>query len=355
MEPSGPAHSGQDYIIIAAPPEAAEANALANELHTMGWPVMVTADVAPYASAARACVALVTPETINGPALQSALSSQPRNLIPVVTAPLPLPYGPWATPPIIMTDARQAASAVANTVLGLTAAPSYAPTQPAMGYSPAPVPPRARSRKPLAIGLGITGAVIVLLCVAAVALALTRGVLPIAALSGVSKPTPVSTSTLAVTPTATVPVGFKIYTDPNGSYQLIMPDSWGTSSKEGVASFVQASPPAFMAIASQNQTFNSSDITTNEAEFFHSMSIGAGGSGSYTIVGKPSIVLQGHAIWTQETADITVKQDTLRAVVLIANHNDTGYLISYAASRTDFAKVNTEDFQPIVQSFEFLS
>lgn len=355
MEPSGPVNSGQDYIIIAAPPEAAEANALANELRAMGWPVMVTADVAPYASAARACVALVTPETISGPALQSALSSQPRNLIPVVTAPLPLPYGPWASAPIIMSDARQAAGAVANTVLGLTAAPPYALTQPAMGYPPAPVPPRARSRKGLAIGLGIAGAVLVLLCAAAVGLALTRGMLPITALSGVSRSTPGPTSTPAPTPTATVPAGFKSYTDPGGSYQLDIPESWGTTNKDNAVLFLQVSPPAYFIIANQSAPFSASDIATNEAEFFHSMSTGAGGSGSYTIVQKATIVTVGSEIWTQETADVNVRQGAIRASVLITNHNGMAYLIGYAAARSDFASANAKDFQPIVQSFRFLS
>ncbi len=354
MGPSVPAHSEQGYIVIAAPPEAAEANALANELRAIGWPVTVTADVAPYASAARACVALVTPQTINGTALQSALNSHPRNLIPVLTVPLPLPYGPWAGPPIFMGEsAQQAASAIASAVLSLTVAPPFAPTQPVMGYQPAPVPPKARSRKSLVIGLGIALAVIVLLCAGAVAVVLTRNMLPISAQSGVARPTP--TSAFEPTPTATVPLGFTVYTDSNGRFQLITPNDWTEGDTAGATVIIEPALPAILEIVGRNTPISDADFTTVEAAYFHNLSTSSGGSGTYTIVEKATPLTLSGETWTKETADVSVKGGTLRTVALVANHNGGAYLITYSSTRSIFSKVDAEYFQLMLQSFRFLS
>ena len=367
MEQSGPGNSDHDYIILAAPPEAAEANTLADALRAMGWTVMVTADVAPYASAARACVALVTPQTINGPALQSALSSHPRNLIPVLTAPLPLPYGPWAVAPIFMGESpQQAAGAIANIVLGLTAAPPFAApmttpfappfaqTQPAMGYPPAPVPPRARSRKSLWIGLGIALAVIVLLCAGGVAVVLTRNLLPVSAPSGVARST--ATAALAVTPTATVPLGFVVYTNSSKTYQIIIPQDWSGDDSNGVTTIIGSiGASVYVQIAGRDTPISGADTAVQESAYFHSVSTSNGGLGAYTIVEKATPVTLAGETWTKETADVSVKGETLRAAILIANHNGGAYLIAYSTARSYFSKVDVEDFQPMLQSFEFLS
>jgi hypothetical protein len=222
------------------------------------------------------------------------------------------------------------------------------PVQPAIGYPPSPVPPKARSRKGLAIGLGIAGVVIVLFVVI-----FARNAPHASAPSGGDKSMP--TSAIEPTPTATVPLGFTVYTDPDGHYQLITPNSWVQDSQNGVTTMLGDAPYANLDVTRFNETLSDAKFASDTAAFFHSMSTNNGGSGSYTVVQKPSPVTLSGEAWSQETADVREKIGVQRAVVLVTNHNGAAYVVTYATARSAFAKVDAEDFQPIVQSFLFLS
>lgn len=211
-------------------------------------------------------------------------------------------------------------------------------------------PPKARSHKPVWVALGIALAVIVLL----VALALTRNLLPLSAPSGVSRST--ATVAHAVTPTATVPLGFVVYTNSSKTYQIIIPADWSGGDSNGVTTIIGSiGASVYVQIARRDTPISGADTAVAEKAYFDSVSTSAGGSGAYTIVEKATPVTLAGETWTKETADVSVKGETLRAAILIANHNGGAYLIAYSTTRSDFAKVDAEDFEPMLQSFEFLS
>lgn len=210
--------------------------------------------------------------------------------------------------------------------------------------------PKARSHKPVWITLGVALAVIILL----VALALTRNLLPVSTPSGVSRST--ATVAPAVTPTATVPLGFTVYTNSSKTFQITIPDDWAGDDSNGVTTiFGSIGASVYVQIARRDTSISGADTAVEESAYFHSVSTSAGGSGAYTIVQKATPVTLAGETWTKETADVSVKGETIRAAILLTNHDGGAYLIAYSTARSYFSKVDAEDFQPMLQSFRFLS
>ncbi len=146
MNPYSNQQGASSYLVLAAPPSHAAAQSLASELRILGWTVTVTVDVVPDVDIARACVVLIAPELLDGAALSAAIAAHPRYLVPVLTIPMPLPYGPWSAAPVVIGEsAAQAAATVATAVLGLPeapytvdGAPPYAPGYGQPGYPSVP-------------------------------------------------------------------------------------------------------------------------------------------------------------------------------------------------------------------------
>jgi hypothetical protein len=143
-QPSQPANN----VLIVAPPGDGSAQALANALRAYGASVAVeeTGDLSKYAPYAPTYVAVMTPEMPLSPAVAAAMSARPARLIPVMTAPLNLPPGPWTTAPLMLSANPQE---TAQVLLGMIAqmppltpgTPSATYQSPAPGYPPSVAPP----------------------------------------------------------------------------------------------------------------------------------------------------------------------------------------------------------------------
>ena len=118
MTTGSPNLGGALDLIIAATYDDPQAKALAEELRRSGAQAVITSDVGAYASYGAPIVVVLAPLTVTTPAVVSAVSTQSPCLIPVLTEPMPLPPGPWASSPITLsaslTEAAQAVMQIAR-------------------------------------------------------------------------------------------------------------------------------------------------------------------------------------------------------------------------------------------------
>jgi hypothetical protein len=420
---TGPSSPANQNAIVAATPGDPLAEAVAAGLRNLGWRVMVTDQAAAYAREARICVALLTPTSVNSPAIASALSVSGAALIPLVAGQTPPPYAPWATQPIVFAgDPQRAANEIAAAAKSLSAstivpgsapasgaptggsyvspptpiaypapnrtvqmpagqpyqpspsyptqaapAPSYpAPAGPAPGayapapyspgaapyappYSAPPAPAKPRSRWPWIVG-GIAAAVLIA-CITLGALAYNNfapkvfGVETQTAQAGAAAATP------AATATPSIPANFTLYTDTADGYRIAYPNTWQKSASNGATDLLDVQEAADMVIGVSDATLSPSDITAQEKAFFQAVAA----SGKYSNLQGPTTISYGGASWTQETADVTISNQTLTAAVLATNHGGKAYLIGYLAPKEISTTLNSEDFQPMLNSFAFLS
>lgn len=406
--PPGPPSQGNPNLVIAAAPGEPLAEALAAELRNLGWRATVAEQVAPYASEARACVALVTPTSLSSPALASALATQGTPLIPLVVGGAPLPPGPWAVPPIVFSgDPAQAAReivAAASNLAGAPAtggpgatmpympAPPYAPAPPSQPFQPyqampappsqpfqpyqampayptqpgytaypqgaAPAAPPKRRRWPIVVG--VIAAVLLVLCVGGGALAYANLRSFVGTVSvGVSQTetaqaalTPQATPTLEATPTPVIPANYTLYTDSSAGYSVAYPDSWTKHVSKSDVVFDDNNEPADMLVGWIDANFSQSEIKSTETQFFKSV---AGSGGTYHNVHGPTTVTLAGESWTKESADISVSGQSVHAIVMMANHGSNSYIISYLATKSSFASLDARYFQPMTQTFSFLN
>lgn len=145
-QPSQPANN----ILILAPPGDGAAQALANALRTFGASVAVeeTGDLSKYVPYAPTYVALLTPEMPLSPAVAAAMSAAPARLIPVMTAPLNVPPGPWTAAPLTLSaNPQETAQAIVGMLAqvpppGYPAPAAYAASgAPPMQYPASGMPP----------------------------------------------------------------------------------------------------------------------------------------------------------------------------------------------------------------------
>jgi hypothetical protein len=397
--PPAQAGQGNQSAVIAAPPGEQLAEALAAELRNLGWRVAVTEQVEPYAREARVCVVPLTPTSVNSPALAAALATPPSApLIPLVVGATPLPPGHWATPPITFSgDPAQTAREIAGAASSLGAAPSVGPSmQPPAGatmpYAPAPAsqplqpyqggpayptqpgyaqypqggapyaPPAAPSapaKRRWPVIVGVVLAVILVLCVAGGAIAYAglnkfAGKVSIGVSqteTALASDSSSATSTPVTTATPAIPSDFTPYTDSAAGFSIAYPNTWQKSKSGNDVLLVDPYEAADMVIGSVNANIPQSDINSTESQFFKS----AAGGGSYSNLQGPTTVTYAGESWTEESADITSSSQTLHAVVLVANHGSRAYVIGYLSAKSSFATMDAQDFQPMLNSFTFLS
>ena len=323
-----------------------------------------------------ACVVVLRPHTAHSGAVRAIFDARPPQLLPLLAAPMELPPGPWTAPPITLargveSAAREVAGALRGqramrsqpmyppvtgypSALAYPATPAYpaypaypatpaypAPSGPphfAPGYAPAPAAAPRRSHAAAWV-LGSI-ALVLLLAVAAVGgvLALRHNVVP------VTHQTP------------TIPANFTVYTDAHGLYRLNIPADWSTTTntKDNVITFDSSSNDASFAVTTADFTMTADHIRANEDAFFKAADTAGGGSGTYANLQGPSSVTIAATTWTREAADLTVKLGTLHVVVLIANHSSNAFVLAYGAFTKVYTSTDTSDFQPMLNSFQFL-
>lgn len=373
----------QHLLLIAASPGDSLAEALAHELRRYGWTPVVTDHVEAYAAEAQACVVPLAPTSLNSPAVSSALNVRLANLIPLVMTPMAPPYAPWVVAPIgSMGSADQDGAAIHRALVGVLGPaapmpsvpmPSAAPypstygaqptypmgypgnqTYPGFaGYAAAPPPQNAPPRRKGRLALLFTaiGGFALLICV--------LGGLYAYHVAGAFTPTRAASATVTATtpapsPTATLPPGFSRYVDPSGAFQISRPTNWTQSVSHGDLLFDNPTKTADLVIGHVAGTATSADITLQETGFFKDISTSAGGNGSYNHFQGPDSVPMAGETWTRESADIPVRGVTIHAVVNIANHNGSSYIIAYGCLKSDFSSLDAHTYQPMLHSFTFL-
>ncbi len=396
--PPAQAGQGNQNAIIAAAPGEPLAEALAAELRNLGWRAVVTDQIGPYAREARVCVAPLTPTTLNSPAIASALATPVAALIPLVVGPTPLPPGPWAIQPVVFSgDPAQTARDIVAAVNNLGAAPTIpsmqppmtgpaypttgatipyapaAPSQPLQPYQVAPgyptqagyaqypqggapyaQPPAPAKRRRWPMVVGIIAGVVLLLCAvggvfAYIGLHKFAGVVS----TGISQTETASaaTATPEATATAAIPADYTLFTDSTNGYSIAYPNSWQKQASSSDVVFLDTSVPADMVIGAVPDNLPQSDIASTESEFFKSVSDGGKIS---NLKGPTTITLAGES-WTQETADITTSGQVIHSVVLATNHGAHAYIVGYLSAKSTFTSLDTQYFQPMLNSFSFQS
>ena len=212
--------------------------------------------------------------------------------------------------------------------------------------SQAPQPPMQQSPKrnrALAI-VGVVVAIVLLLSIIGAAVVFANRV----GQKSVTPPTP----TPAATATATTPTGFSTFIDSNNVYKLNYPSGWTKQSTSGdfsltLFSSTSASTPGVFEVEYFKTTI---DPKTLQDQFFKGLSI----SGKVANKQGPTPTTLASESWQSETADVTNASSTQHVVVLTANHGQYSVLIAYLAAATAFENVNTQGFQPMLSSFQFL-
>jgi hypothetical protein len=192
----------------------------------------------------------------------------------------------------------------------------------------------------------VTLVVLVALGGAGVAFALTHGGSPSA-----STP-PTATATAAASATPAVPSGFKLYTVSNGTYSLIVPESWDTSGSGAETTIESVATGAFVEIEYLNGVPLNGQQDQTADGFFNSVASAASGSVSNR-TGPTSVSLAGET-WYQYEADVSIASQSEHVVLLVGSHDNSSALIAYLAPSDSFSDLDSQYFQPMLQSFTFL-
>jgi hypothetical protein len=212
---------------------------------------------------------------------------------------------------------------------------------PPPGYLGGPgVPPKKKSRAGLIIGI-----VVVLLII------IIGGIVAVALLGGKKNSGPTSNATATVAATATpvatatpsIPAGFQQFTSPDNTFSIVYPSDWTKdSSSEGTgAQFVGTAGQIFIVT---NGGAGQGDPATNDAAFCGALGGPPSAPKQVTISGQQ---------WTQEECDNS--SGTQHAAVDSVSYKGNLYLIAYASPKATYASDNTKYYQPMEQSFQFLS
>ncbi len=131
---------GQRSPVLITPVAAAQAaGVLRQALEQAGWQVIVAPNVASYASSAQICIVIVSPQTASDPEVSAAINAHFPTLIPVMTTPMPVPFGQWSVAPVLLGAAAAQQQATVSVILQTLArlAPSPAPSAPSFPAQPA--------------------------------------------------------------------------------------------------------------------------------------------------------------------------------------------------------------------------
>ncbi|MGZ3582761.1 MAG: hypothetical protein ACXWP6_08510 [Ktedonobacterales bacterium] len=217
---------------------------------------------------------------------------------------------------------------------------TYAPVVPPV---PQLIVPRSKRNSALVI-IGVVVAVVVLLGIIGAAVVFANHPL----LQSPAQPT----STPAATATSSVPVGFIQFTDAGNVYKVNYPSNWAKTATSGDLNLALfAGTPAFVPGVFEVEYFKTkADPKTIQDTFFTSLEK----TGKVTNKQEPTTVSLAGEPWQRETADVGTGSATQHVVSLAANHGQYTLLIAYLATTAAFDSADTQAFQPMLNSFQFV-
>lgn len=228
------------------------------------------------------------------------------------------------------------------------APPQQPVTQP---YTPAmtPTPQQGQStpkRNPALLIIGVVVAVVLLLGIAGAAVVFANRI----SLGAV--PTPTAVMTPHATATATIPAGFVQFTDQGNVYKINYPSEWKKTAESGDFSLTifSGTPQNIPGVFEVEYFKTKVDPKTVQDTFFTTLEK----TGKVTNKQEPTTVSLAGESWQREAADVGTGSVTQHVVVLAANHGQYSVLIAYLAPTIAFDNADTQAFQPMLSSFQFL-
>jgi hypothetical protein len=166
---------------------------------------------------------------------------------------------------------------------------------------------------------------------------------------------PVSASAKpTATPVATA-IPMRTITDTSANVRFNIPMDWSTTGSVGVGNgFVAESTDHNSAIVVAAFTIPSG-ATFDKAGGAKGAIAGAANYGSVTYEQGPTNVSLAGETWAQVTGSFSRDGVQYREVALVTTHGGKMVLLSLLAQVDSFDAANARDFQPLVQSFAFLS
>ncbi len=334
-----------------------------------GVPVSAPAAAEPPVSPALADDASATRIATIPPSEQAPVSAPPA----VVPAAIPAsaPVAPASditdprTQPVSEAEVRQAALPPVGVESGAAAAAAVTPASaqpPTQTYHGTPqqdpttqtyqnvAQPQpgqvAPKRNPALLVVGAVVAVVLLLAIIGAAVVFANR----ASQKTVATPTP--TATITATATANVPPGFTQFADDGKVYTIDYPSGWTKTATSGDFSLTMFSgaPAHVPAVFEVEYVKMTLDPTTLQDQFFKGLAL----TGKVTDKQGPTAVTLAGETWQRETADVTMGQTAQHVVVMATNHGQYSVLIAYLVAKTSFDTTDTQDFQPMLNSFQFV-
>jgi hypothetical protein len=165
-------------------------------------------------------------------------------------------------------------------------------------------------------------------------------------------PTAIPTATAGPPPP---PAGFTRYTAPDGTFTLVVPNSWSQGTSNQPVLFTDPSRTIYFEIQSVSSQLDSQTATQDFLSKFGPASPGATQLGPLT---QDSVLVAGIA-WARTAVDITVTSSgnvvPWHVNVLATQHDGKTLLIAYFSPRSLFASEDTAHFQVMLDSLLLLS
>lgn len=210
---------------------------------------------------------------------------------------------------------------------------------------PAQQPAQATSkRNPALLIVGAVIALVLLLGIIGAAVVFANRIGP--------QPPAQPTSTPAATATSSLPVGFIQFTDAGNVYKVNYPSNWTKTATSGDLNLtIFAGTPAFIPGVFEVEYFKTKvDPKTVQDTFFTSLEK----TGKVTNKQEPTTVSLAGEKWQSQAADVGTGSATQHVVSLAANHGQYTLLIAYLATTAAFDSADTQAFQPMLKSFQFV-
>lgn len=237
----------------------------------------------------------------------------------------------------------------ANPSVPMGQMPPTSPMSPMSPMSQVPPPPK-KSRVGLIVALIIAGVLVLALIIAAiVGLLLVRP----ATRSSSGAVAPATPTAAPVTPMPSIPDGFQPYTGTDSSFSLNVPSDWtqntSSSGNSNVIDFTAPDNTGRLRVAVISGTVGDQGSSFEDVLFGVVMS-----NGKVSNKQGPSSVTQAGETWTQESADVSNDTGTLHVVAEVATHAGNTYTVLYLAAPDSFTTLQSQDFQPMFTSLQFL-
>ncbi len=152
------------------------------------------------------------------------------------------------------------------------------------------------------------------------------------------------------TPTG-IPASYTQFTDAAAGYSVAYPNTWTRSASGGGVTIVDLDSGDNLIILALDGAASPSDINAQLTSFL----AGSANGGALSDIQGPTTLALAGEVWTQESATISSQGQVVLQVALATNHGAKEYVIGYTAPKASFTSVNNAYYQPILQTFTFLS